>query len=43
MSADRIVIMDDGRIVDTGSHEELMERCRIYQEIYDSQLKGGNL
>ena len=43
MSADRIVIMDDGRIVDTGSHEELMERCRIYHEIYDSQLKGGNL
>ena len=43
MSADRIVILDDGRIVDSGSHQELIGRCRIYQEIYESQLKGGNL
>ena len=43
MSADRIVILDDGRIVDSGTHQELLGRCRIYQEIYESQLKGGNL
>ena len=43
MSADRIVILDDGRIVDSGTHQELLGRCQIYQEIYESQLKGGNL
>ena len=36
--ADRIIVMDDGMIVDQGSHEELMGRCREYQEIYYSQM-----
>ena len=39
--ADLIVIMDNGMVVDTGTHEELMQRCSIYQEVYYSQQKGG--
>ncbi len=40
-TADRIIVMDDGTIVDQGTHSELMERCSIYQEIADSQRTGG--
>ncbi len=39
--ADLIVVLDNGRIVDQGTHEELLERCAIYREVHDSQLKGG--
>lgn len=38
--ADRIVVMEKGRIADVGSHEQLMERCPVYQQIYASQTKG---
>lgn len=37
MDADQIVVMNDGRIEDTGTHKELLIRCRTYQEIYFSQ------
>lgn len=37
-SADRLIIMDGGRIADMGTHSELMERCGIYRDIYESQL-----
>lgn len=37
-SADRLIIMDGGRIADMGTHSELMERCSIYRDIYESQL-----
>ena len=37
MEADQIAVMEEGRIVDVGTHEELMERCLPYQEIYRSQ------
>ena len=40
-NADRIVVMDKGRIVDVGPHSELIKNSEIYQEIYNSQLKGG--
>lgn len=39
--ADRIIVMDGGRIVDTGTHDELMKSCEIYQEVYESQNKAG--
>lgn len=39
--ADQIVILDDGIIAGTGSHDQLMAENKIYQEIYHSQLKGG--
>ncbi|MCH5203977.1 MAG: ABC transporter ATP-binding protein [Oscillospiraceae bacterium] len=39
--ADRIIIMDDGRIADMGTHDELYSRGGIYREIYDSQTKGA--
>ncbi len=40
MGADRIVLLDEGRIADMGTHEELMERCKLYREIYDSQTEA---
>ena len=40
--ADRIIVMDGGRIVDTGTHDELMKSCEIYQEVYESQNKAGD-
>jgi len=36
--ADEIVVMDEGRIVDRGGHEELLERCDLYREIADHGL-----
>ena len=39
--ADRILIMDGGRIVAIGNHAELLASNPIYQEIYESQNKGG--
>lgn len=36
--ADRIVVLDDGGVVGLGTHEELLETCRTYQEIVESQL-----
>ena len=40
MSCDCIFVMDKGCLVDAGSHQELLERCKIYQEIYVSQTGG---
>lgn len=38
--ADKIIVLDDGRISDVGTHSELMERSEIYREVYLSQQKG---
>lgn len=38
--ADKIIILDDGKIVGMGSHDELLENSEIYREIYNSQQKG---
>ena len=42
MDCDMIVIMDNGKIADKGTHSELMERCDIYREIYEEQTKGDD-
>ena len=39
MHADKIIVLDDGKIVGIGKHEELLENCKVYQEIYESQYK----
>lgn len=41
MSSDCIFVMADGCLVDAGKHEELLERCDIYREIYASQTGGA--
>ncbi len=39
--ADRIIVMEDGRISGFGTHEELLENNEIYREVYESQTAGG--
>ena len=38
MAADLILVLDDGRLVGKGTHAELLERCPVYREIYESQF-----
>lgn len=42
LNADKIIVLDKGKIVAQGKHAELMESSSIYKEIYDSQLGNGN-
>lgn len=39
--ADKIIVLDDGRVSAMGSHEELLKTSDIYREVYESQVKGG--
>lgn len=38
--ADKIIVLEDGKMVGLGTHEELLEVCDVYQEIYDSQYQN---
>ena len=40
--ADRIIVMDGGKVVAFGSHDELMQTCDIYKEVFETQTKGGD-
>lgn len=42
MDTDMIIILEDGQINAVGTHEELLRTNPIYQEIYASQVKGGD-
>ena len=39
-NADKIVVLNDGKIDAVGTHEELLENCNIYREVYQSRVKG---
>lgn len=39
--ADLIIVMNEGKIIAQGNHDELMNNCSIYKEIYDTQTRGG--
>ncbi len=41
MDADKIIVLDKGRITGIGTHEELLQTNEIYREVYESQTKGG--
>jgi len=41
LSADRIVVMSDGRILDSGTHAELLERCELYRHLYRTQFEAS--
>ena len=43
MNADRIIVLDEGEIVGIGKHRELMDTCRVYREIAESQLSKEEL
>ncbi len=40
--ADKIIVLDDGKIVNVGNHNELIQTSEIYKEVYESQMKGGD-
>ena len=43
MNADKIIVLDEGKIVGQGTHQELMKNCQVYQEIAASQLPEDDL
>ena len=42
MHADRIIVLDGGKVAAFGPHDELIETCDIYKEVYETQTKGGD-
>ena len=42
MDADKIIVLDNGKINGIGTHKELLKNNKIYQEVYSSQMKGSD-
>ncbi|WP_294152685.1 ABC transporter ATP-binding protein [uncultured Clostridium sp.] len=40
--SDKIIVLNEGSVVDIGSHQELVKRCEIYRDVYESQMKGAD-
>lgn len=40
-NADKIIVLDDGKVESFGTHEELLSKSEIYRDVYESQMKGG--
>jgi subfamily B ATP-binding cassette protein MsbA len=43
LHANQIIVMEHGGVIDIGSHEELLERCDLYQRLYHLQFKSGKV
>ena len=43
MNADRIIVLDDGKVVGQGTHQELLDTCDVYRQIAESQLSQSEL
>lgn len=43
LSADRIIVLEDGKIAGMGTHSQLMKSCPVYQDIARSQMKGEDI
>ena len=41
MHADKIIVLDDGKVAGIGTHSELLNNCEVYREIYNSQFKDA--
>jgi ABC-type multidrug transport system fused ATPase/permease subunit len=41
MNADKIVVMNEGQVVDSGRHEDLITRCDLYQRLANRQFQSG--
>lgn len=41
LDADTIVVLDEGRIIDTGPHKDLMDRCELYRQLYNTQFASS--
>ena len=42
LNCDKIFVLDNGKIIDSGNHEELLERCKYYKNLYESEIKNSN-
>ncbi len=43
LSSDRIMVMDKGRVLSEGNHEQLLEQCSLYKKLYEMQFKDNNI
>ena len=43
MHADRILILEDGKMLGYGTHTQLLETCEVYREIYELQMGGDSI